>query len=123
MRIAIGGELFDSGVKSRLYSAYKNARLSLSNLYGPMGMFASSNSGARNMERAAQSEWRSPMAPRGLFDRPMIEEGSKGKTSPALLFGVVAATVIALMVLIGVSGKNDASHVAQQNAVTSTSQN
>jgi hypothetical protein len=37
------------------------------------------------------------MAPRGLFDRPMIEEGSKGKTSPALLFGVVAATVIALL--------------------------
>jgi hypothetical protein len=48
---------------------------------------------------------------------------TKGKTSPALLFGVVAATVIALMVLIGVSGKNDASRVAQQNAVTSTSQN
>ena len=73
------------------------------------------------------------MAPRGLFEKPIIdtEEGSKGKTSPALLFSVgpallfsvVAAVVLALMVLIGVSGKNVASHVAQQNVETSTSQN
>jgi hypothetical protein len=55
VRVTIGGELRDGGVKSRLYSAYKNTRLSHSNLYGPMGMFASSNSGARNMERAARS--------------------------------------------------------------------
>ena len=63
------------------------------------------------------------MAPRGLFDRPMIQESSKGKASPALLFGVVAAAVIALMVLIGVTGKNVTSHLAQQNVETSNSQN
>ncbi len=64
------------------------------------------------------------MAPRGLFDRPMIDtgEGSKDVTSPALLFGVVATVVIVLMVLIGVSGENVASRTAQQKARTSSSQ-
>ena len=64
------------------------------------------------------------MAPRGLFDRPMIDtdEGSKDVTRPALLFGVVATVVIVLMVLIGVSGENVASHTAHQNAGTSSSQ-
>ena len=64
------------------------------------------------------------MAPRGLFDKPMIDtdEGSKGVTSPALLFGVVATVVIVLMVLIGVGGENVASHTAQQNTGTSSSQ-
>jgi hypothetical protein len=65
------------------------------------------------------------MAPRGLFERPMIdtEEASKGGTRSAFLFGLVATVVIVLMVLIGVSGKNVASHTAQQNTETSSSQN
>ena len=64
------------------------------------------------------------MAPRGLFDRPMIDtdEGSKGRTRPALIFGLVATVAIVVMVLIGVSGENVASQVAQQNAGTSSSQ-
>jgi hypothetical protein len=39
------------------------------------------------------------------------------------VFGLVAAATIVLMVLIGVSGKNIASHTAQQNTETSSSQN
>jgi hypothetical protein len=63
------------------------------------------------------------MAPRGLFDRPMIDtgEGSKDVTRP-VLFGVVATVVIVLMILVGVSGENVASPTAQQNARTSSSQ-
>lgn len=38
------------------------------------------------------------------------------------VFGLVAAATIVLMVLIGVSGKNIASHTAQQNTETSSSQ-
>jgi len=65
------------------------------------------------------------MAPRGLFEKPIVdaEEGSKIETSPALLFGLVATVVIGLMVLIGVSGKDVTSHMTQQNAVTSSAQN
>jgi hypothetical protein len=39
------------------------------------------------------------------------------------VFGLVAAAMILLMVLIGVSGKNVASLTAQQNTETSSSQN
>ena len=39
------------------------------------------------------------------------------------VFGLVAAATIVLMVLIGVSGKNIASHTAQQNTETSSLQN
>jgi hypothetical protein len=63
------------------------------------------------------------MAPRGLFEKPITDtgEGSKGGTRPASLFGLVATVVIVLMVLVGISGKNAASHMAQQNVETSSS--
>ena len=56
------------------------------------------------------------MAPRGLFEKPFTdtEDGPMGKTSPALLFGVVAAVTIALMVLIGIASQNVGSRFAQQ---------
>jgi hypothetical protein len=41
------------------------------------------------------------------------EEAVKGETTRALVFGLVAALVIALMVLVGMSGENAASHLAQ----------
>ena len=61
-----------------------------------------------------------PMAPRGLFEKPIAdtEEALSGETRRALLFGLVAALVIVLMVLVGVSGETAATHVAQLNVET-----
>ena len=63
------------------------------------------------------------MAPRGLFEKPITdtEEGSKAGARPALLFGLLTTVVIVLMVLVGISGKNVASHMAQQNVETTSS--
>ena len=63
------------------------------------------------------------MAPGGLFEKPITdtEEGSKAETRPALLFGLLTTVVIVLMVLVGISGKNVASHMAQQNVETTSS--
>ena len=63
------------------------------------------------------------MALRGLFEKPISDtkEGKRVK-NPALLFVLEATVVIALIVLVGLSGENVASHTAQ-NAETSSSQN
>jgi len=63
------------------------------------------------------------MAPRGLFEKPIADTGEtlSRETSRALLFGLVAAFVIALMMLVGVSGETAATHSAQLNVETSTS--
>ena len=60
------------------------------------------------------------MAPRGLLEKPIAdtEEALSGETRRALLFGLVAALVIVLMVLVGVSGETAATHVAQLNVET-----
>ena len=50
------------------------------------------------------------------------KEGSKRVKNPALLFVLEATVVIGLIVLVGLSGENIASHTAQ-NADISSSQN
>ena len=64
------------------------------------------------------------MALRGLFAKPISDtkEGSKRVKNPALLFVLEATVVIGLIVLVGLSGENIASHTAQ-NADISSSQN
>ena len=64
------------------------------------------------------------MAPRGLFEEPITDtkEGSKRPINPALLSVLEATVIIGLIVLVGLSGENIASHTAQ-NAETSSSQN
>ena len=64
------------------------------------------------------------MAPKGLFEKPITDtkEGSKLVKHPALLSVLEAAVVIGLIVLVGLSGENIASHTAQ-NAETPSSQN
>jgi len=64
------------------------------------------------------------MAPRGLFEKPTTDtrDGSRRVKHPALLFVLEATVVIGLIVLVGLSGENTASHAAQ-NAETSSSQN
>jgi hypothetical protein len=80
-----------------------------------MRMFHSTKHGAFTGDVAHELNGGLPMAPRGLFDRPITdtEEAVKGETTRALVFGLVAALVIALMVLVGMSGENAASHLAQ----------
>ena len=63
-----------------------------------------------------------------MADRPMtdLDEGSKGGRRSILIFGVVAATLTALLILIGVAGKNVAPNTPQSNTespATSGSQN
>ena len=63
------------------------------------------------------------MADRSVTD---MDEGSKGSRRSALVFGVVAATLTALLILIGVAGKNVAPNTPQSNTespATSGSQN
>jgi hypothetical protein len=66
------------------------------------------------------------MADRSVTD---MDEGSKGgrrSARSALVFGVVAATLTALLILIGVAGKNVAPNTPQSNtesSATSGSQN
>ena len=61
------------------------------------------------------------MADRSITD---MDEGSKGGRRSALVFGVVAATLTALLIVIGVAGKNAAPNTAQSNTEsTSSSQN
>jgi hypothetical protein len=64
------------------------------------------------------------MAPRGLFEKPTTDtrNGSRRVKHPALLFVLEATVVIGLIVLVGLSGENIASHTAQ-NPDISTSQN
>ena len=55
-----------------------------------------------------------------------MDEGSKGGRRSALVFGVAAATLTALLILIGVAGKNVAPNTPQSNtesSATSGSQN
>ena len=55
-----------------------------------------------------------------------MDEGSKGGRRSALVFGVVAATLTALLIVIGVAGKNVAPNTPQSNTespATSGSQN
>jgi hypothetical protein len=63
-----------------------------------------------------------------MADRSVIymDEGSKGGRRSALVFGVVAATLTALLILIGLAGKNVAPNTPQSNTespATSGSQN
>jgi hypothetical protein len=44
-----------------------------------------------------------------------MDKGSKGGRRSALVFGVVAATLTALLILIGVAGKNVAPNALQSN--------
>jgi hypothetical protein len=63
------------------------------------------------------------MADRSVTD---MDEGSKGGRRSALVFGVVAATLTALLILIGVAGNNGAPNTRQSNTespATSGSQN
>ena len=64
------------------------------------------------------------MAPKGLFEKPTTDtrDGSRCVKHPALLFVLEATVVIGLIVLVGLSGENIASHTAQ-NAETFSSQN
>ena len=52
-----------------------------------------------------------------MADRPMtdMDEGSKGGRRSVLLFGLVAATLTVLLILIGVAGKNVAPNTPQSN--------
>jgi len=55
-----------------------------------------------------------------------MDEGSKGGRRSSLVFGVVAATLTALLIVIGVAGKNAAPNTPQSNTespATSSSQN
>ena len=65
------------------------------------------------------------MAPRGLFEKPTTDtrDGSRRVKHPALLFVLEATVVIGLIVLVGLSGENIASHTVGQKAETSNSQN
>jgi hypothetical protein len=63
-----------------------------------------------------------------MADRPMtdMDEGSKGGGNSILVFGLVAATLTVLLILIGVTGKNVTPNMAQSNTespATSGSQN
>jgi hypothetical protein len=63
------------------------------------------------------------MADRSVTD---MDEGSKGGRRFALVFGVVAATLTVLLIVIGVAGKNAAPNTAHSNTespATSSSQN
>jgi hypothetical protein len=52
-----------------------------------------------------------------MADRPMtdMDEGSKGGRRSVLIFGLVAATLTVLLILIGVAGKNVAPNTPQSN--------
>jgi hypothetical protein len=55
-----------------------------------------------------------------------MDEGSKGGRRSVLVFGLVAATVTVLLILVGVAGNNVAPNMAQSNTespATSGSQN
>ena len=52
------------------------------------------------------------MADRRMTD---IDEGSNGGRNSVLLFGVVAATLTVLLILVGLAGKNVAPNMAQSN--------
>jgi hypothetical protein len=63
-----------------------------------------------------------------MADKPMtdMDEGSRGGRNSVLVFGLVAATLTVLLILIGVAGKNVAPNMAQSNTespATSGSQN
>ena len=62
------------------------------------------------------------MADRSVTD---MDEGSKGGRRSALVFGVVAATLTALLIVIGVAGKNVAPNTQSntESPATSGSQN
>jgi hypothetical protein len=55
-----------------------------------------------------------------------MDEGSKGGGRSALVFGIVAATLTALLIVVGVAGKSVAPNTQQVNTelpATSGSQN
>jgi hypothetical protein len=55
-----------------------------------------------------------------------MDEGSKGGRRSALAFGIVAATLTVLLILVGVAGKSVAPNTPQSNTespATSGSQN
>ena len=55
-----------------------------------------------------------------------MDEGSKGRRRSVLAFGIVAAVMTVLLIVIGVAGKNVAQNTAQSNTespATSGSQN
>jgi len=87
-----------------------------------MRMFAVEQTRRVHRECAVQTK-EAPMAPRGLFEKPVsdTDEAFSGETKRALLFGLVAALAIALMVLVGVSSETAATHLAQLNVETSGS--
>ena len=60
------------------------------------------------------------MADSRLADRPMTEkdEGSKGGRRSVLTFGLVAAIMTVLLILIGVAGKNVAPNTPQSNTAS-----
>jgi hypothetical protein len=63
------------------------------------------------------------MADRRMTD---MDEGSKGGRNSVLLFGIVAATLTVLLILVGVAGKSVGPNTAQSNTespATSGSQN
>ena len=63
------------------------------------------------------------MADRSITD---MDEGSKGGRRSVLVFGLVAATLTVLLILVGVAGNNVAPNMAQSNTespATSGSQN
>jgi hypothetical protein len=63
-----------------------------------------------------------------MADRPMtdLDEGSKGGRRSILIFGVVAATLTVLLIILGLAGKDVATNTAQtttESPATSGSQN
>jgi hypothetical protein len=70
-----------------------------------------------------KGKWRIAMADRPMTD---MDEGSKGGPRSVLVFGIVAATLTVLLILVGVAGKSVAPNTAQSNTespATSGSQN
>ena len=88
-----------------------------------MRMFAVEQTQCVHRECVAQTNGGLPWLPEDYLKNrlPTTEEGSKAETRPALLFGLLTTVVIVLMVLVGISGKNVASHMAQQNVETTSS--
>jgi hypothetical protein len=85
----------------------------------------------RSLVLPLDSLWLSPLisAPQkeiGEIAMADMDEGSKGGRRSVLAFGIVAAVMTVLLIVIGVTGKNVAQNTAQSNTespATSGSQN
>ena len=96
---------------------YENVFPLLSNLYAPVRMLVVRGIARLAWEFLAQTKLEITMAPRGLFERPMTDsdEGSKGGNRSIMVFGLVAATMLVMLIVIGVAGKNVGPNTAQLN--------